>query len=30
MPRKDFFLVEFVGVTGHAGWIYGNADLVAF
>lgn len=27
---KDFFLVEFVGVTGHAGWLYGEANLVAF
>jgi len=27
---RDFFLVEFVGVTGHAGWLYGQADLVAF
>ena len=27
---KDFFLVEFVGVAGHAGWLYGEADLVAF
>lgn len=27
---KDFFLVEFVGVTGHDGWLYGKANLVAF
>lgn len=27
---RDFFLVEFVGVTGHDGWLYGKADLVAF
>lgn len=27
---KDFFLVEFVGVAGHAGWLYGKANLVAF
>lgn len=26
----DFFLVEFVGVAGFAGWLYGKADLVAF
>jgi hypothetical protein len=27
---RDFFLVEFVGVTGYKGWLYGQADLVAF
>ena len=27
---RDFFLLEFVGVTGRAGWLYGQADLVAF
>ena len=27
---KDFLLVEFSGVTGHAGWLYGQADIVAF
>ena len=27
---KNFFLVEFTGVAGYAGWLYGEADLVAF
>ena len=27
---SDFFLVEFVGVAGFAGWSYGQADLFAF
>lgn len=27
---SEFLLVEFTGVTGHKGWLYGNADLVAF
>lgn len=27
---NSFFLVEFVGVAGFAGWLYGKADLVAF
>lgn len=26
----SFFLVEFVGVSGHDGWLYGQADIVAF
>lgn len=26
----DFFLVEFLGVAGFAGWTYGKADVFAF
>ena len=26
----DWILVEFSGITGHAGWMYGKADHVAF
>lgn len=25
-----FVLVEFRGITGHDGWLYGNADFIAF
>jgi hypothetical protein len=27
---KDFLLIEWKTVTGHGGWIYGKADLIAF
>lgn len=27
---SDFFLVEFLGVAGYAGWSYGKADVFAF
>ena len=27
---KDFLLIEWKTVTGHDGWIYGKADLIAF
>lgn len=27
---RDFVLVEFQGVTGHKGWLYGKSDLIAF
>lgn len=27
---KDFVIVEFRGITGHWGWLYGSAHWVAF
>lgn len=27
---KDFLLIEWKGVSGHDGWIWGKADLIAF
>jgi hypothetical protein len=27
---KDFLLIEWKGITGHDGWIWGKADLIAF
>tara|TARA_R110000765_G_scaffold7963_4_gene26113 strand:+ start:117910 stop:118404 length:495 start_codon:yes stop_codon:yes gene_type:complete len=29
-PDYSLIYVEFKGITGHAGWIYGKADLIAF
>ncbi len=26
----DIIYVEFRGITGHAGWLYGKADFIAF